>query len=103
MSDARSERKEFQLLIKPVGADCNLACEYCFYKRAAALYPDETGPMSYDVLERMISSYLGLRFDTSVFSWQGGEPTLCGLDFFRKAVEFEEKYGEDGQRVGNAF
>ena len=103
MSDARGKGKEFQLLIKPVGADCNLACEYCFYKRAASLYPEQTGPMSYEVLERMISGYLGQRFDTSVFSWQGGEPTLCGLDFFRKVVELQEKYGEDGQRVGNAF
>jgi uncharacterized protein len=99
-----NEKKEFQLLIKPAGADCNLACGYCFYRRTAAFYPEETGrPMPDDVLERMISGYLGLRFDTSVFSWQGGEPTLCGLDFFRKAVELQQTYGAAGQRVGNAF
>ncbi len=98
------EQKQFQLLIKPAGADCNLACEYCFYRRTAAYYPDARGrPMSEDVLERMISSYLALRFDPSVFSWQGGEPTLCGLDFFRKAVELQQRYGAQGQRVGNAF
>lgn len=101
---AKVKQKEFQLLIKPVGADCNLACEYCFYRRTSALYPGAGGrPMSDGVLEQMISSYLRLRFTTSVFSWQGGEPSLCGLDFFRKAVELQEKYGVDGQRIGNAF
>ena len=96
--------KQFQLLIKPVGADCNLACEYCFYKRAAALYPGETGrPMPDDVLEQMTSSYLQLRFDTSIFSWQGGEPTLAGLDFFRKVAELQKRYGAEGQNIGNAF
>jgi len=100
----KSDQKDFQLLIKPVGADCNLGCEYCFYRRTAAFYPEETGhPMPDDVLDRMVSSYLGLRFSTSVFSWQGGEPTLAGLDFFERVVELQKKYGADGQRIGNAL
>ncbi len=92
------------MLIKPVGADCNLACEYCFYRRAATLYPGQSGhPMPDDVLERMISGYLRLGFDAAVFSWQGGEPTLAGLDFFRKVVDLQEKYGAEEQKIGNAF
>lgn len=59
--------------------------------------------MSDDVLEEMIKQHLGLRFPQSVFSWQGGEPTLCGLLFFKKVVELQMKYGRSGQVVGNSF
>jgi len=99
-----SEVRPFQLLIKPVGADCNLRCSYCFYLRAHELY-QQRGPhcMSDEVLETMISKYMGLRFPESVFAWQGGEPTMAGVDFFRKVVALEQKYGVSGQTVGNGF
>ena len=65
-------RKPFQLLIKPVGADCNLRCDYCFYLRAGALYPDgKRHVMSDEVLEAVVSGLLGQRFPETVFAWQG--------------------------------
>ncbi|MFX0058052.1 MAG: anaerobic sulfatase maturase [Candidatus Heimdallarchaeota archaeon] len=96
--------KPFQLLIKPVSFDCNLRCTYCFYLRVENLYTTSKHPrMSYDTLERIISEFLGFRFKESIFGWQGGEPTLAGLNFFNKVVNFQQKYGESGQIIGNAF
>ncbi|MDQ1255601.1 MAG: Anaerobic sulfatase maturase [Candidatus Hydrogenedentes bacterium] len=96
--------RPFQLLIKPVSADCNMRCRYCFYLRAHEVYPDQVRHrMSDDVLERMISQLLRLRFPETVFAWQGGEPTVAGLDFFRRAVAFEQKHGAPGQSVGNGL
>lgn len=92
------------LLIKPAGPDCNLACEYCFYRSKSALYPDTPRPrMSEQVLESMIRQYLSLSGPQAAFGWQGGEPLLMGLDFFRKAVEFQKKYGKPGQRLANGM
>ncbi len=94
----------FQLLIKPVSFDCNLRCKYCFYLRVADLYSDNARPrMDYKVLERIISKFLQYRFNESVFNWQGGEPTLIGLNFYKKVVEFQQQYGMSGQVIGNAL
>ena len=95
--------KPFQLLIKPVGPRCNLACRYCFY--SGNIESDSTLPavMSDEVLEAMISKYLGLRLPQSVFCWQGGEPTLAGLDFFRRVIELQKRHGRPGQVVANAL
>lgn len=95
--------KPFQLLIKPAGPDCNLCCNYCFYRRASKLFPPGTHRMSYNILEAMINQYMSLRIPQSIFSWQGGEPALCGLEFFKKAVELQMKYGVKGQVVGNSL
>ena len=59
--------------------------------------------MGDEVLEKMIRQYLGLRFPQSIFAWQGGEPTLCGLSFYKRAVELQMKHGCEGQVVGNSF
>jgi len=59
--------------------------------------------MSREVLEEMIRQYLSFRFPVSCLSWQGGEPTLCGLDFFKEAVRLQMKHGRGGQVVSNAF
>ena len=96
--------KPFQLLIKPVSYNCNLRCSYCFYLRVEEVYPEIKRPrMSYTTLETLISHYLEFRFQESIFGWQGGEPTLAGLDFFNKVVEFQQKHGVSGQIVGNAL
>ena len=96
--------RPFQLLIKPASADCNLRCAYCFYLRAQELYPDQARHvMPDDVQEQMIRNLLEYRFPQTVFAWQGGEPTLCGLDFFRRAVALQQKCGASGQSVGNAL
>ncbi len=98
--------REFQLLIKPASADCNAACEYCFYTRVntEGMYPAApVHRMSLDVLERMTHELLSYRFRNTVFSWQGGEPTLMGLEFFQHAVRLQEQHGLPGQAVGNAL
>ncbi len=93
------------LLIKPASAVCNLDCEYCFYlDREADPYKALPGRrMAPEVLERLVDQYLFYSYPQSVFAWQGGEPTLAGLDFFRKAVELQQRYGRDGQVVSNAL
>jgi uncharacterized protein len=78
----------FSLLVKPASADCNLHCSYCFYYDRRSLYPDSARlRMSDEVLERMISGYMATAQPTYSFGWQGGEPTLMGADFFRRAGE----------------
>ena len=94
----------FQLLVKPTSYDCNLSCGYCFYLKTRSLYPESSRhQMDLETLERMIKQYLALGFALSVFIWQGGEPSLCGLDFFEKVIELEKKYAQPGQELGNAF
>lgn len=93
------------LLIKPASAVCNLDCSYCFYLDREA-DPYKMLParrMSLDTLERMVDSYLFYSYPNSVFAFQGGEPTLAGLPFFEKLVEFQQQYGRDGQAVSNAL
>ena len=96
--------KRFQLLVKPVSADCNSRCAYCFYRRTEALYPEPARHrMSAELLEQMVREFLELRQPETIFSWQGGEPTLAGLDFFEQVVRLEQAYGRPGQAVGNAL
>ncbi len=104
MSNGKTVDKPFQLLIKPVGADCNLRCAYCFYLPTAHLYPGETPKrMPDDILETITGGLLEHRFPQTVFAWQGGEPTLAGLDFFRRVVACEQRLGKGGQSVGNTL
>jgi uncharacterized protein len=92
------------LLIKPVSADCNLSCDYCFYLEKAALYPQaKTHRMSQKVLEALISQAMQHTAGPVRLAWQGGEPTLAGLDFFMQVVELEMQYARPGQIVGNAL
>ena len=96
--------KQFSLLIKPASADCNLACAYCFYLPKAGLYPSSSRHrMSESTLQRIVSSYLATRQTTYSFGWQGGEPTLMGVEFFRKVVEFQSRYGRPGSVVANGL
>ncbi len=93
------------LLIKPASALCNLDCEYCFYlDRAGDPYQDrKSRTMSPATLERLVAGYLPYSFPVSTFSFQGGEPTLAGLDFFRRLVQLQQHYGRPGQTVGNSI
>ena len=92
------------LLIKPAGPDCNLGCHYCFY-----LCKDEVfgghGPhrMGEDILEEVTRQGIRDSGPAATFCWQGGEPTLMGLDFFRKAVEFQRRHACSGKVVENAL
>lgn len=96
--------KPFSLLIKPAAADCNLRCEYCFYLDKCRLYPESPRHrMSDAVLERMITSYMATGQPQYTFGWQGGEPTLMGVDFFRRVTELQQKHGRPGAVVGNGL
>ncbi|MBD3211029.1 MAG: anaerobic sulfatase maturase [Candidatus Lokiarchaeota archaeon] len=98
-----SNYKPFSLLVKPAGADCNLRCKYCFY--IDHLEIQEPKPrMSDETLERMISSYMNTNQNGNyAFGWQGGEPTLMGLDFFKNVVKYQQKYGHSGALVSNGL
>ncbi len=91
------------LMIKPVGALCNLDCEYCYYLPTKSVYDGHEHKMRLDTLESIFAGYLPLAADDVTICWQGGEPTLAGLPFFEKAVAFENRYKRPGQRVWNAI
>ncbi len=91
----------FTLLIKPSGSDCNIDCAYCFYKDRPSEFGTGAQRMSEDVLEKLVADFMRLGFAVSGFAWQGGEPTLMGLDFYQRAVELQRKYGKPGQQVSN--
>ncbi len=92
------------LLVKPAGPDCNLRCTYCFYLEKHALFADENRcRMSDDVLEQYVRSYVASQPTREIeFAWQGGEPTLMGLDFFKRAVALEKHYAA-GRNIRNSF
>lgn len=91
-------------MCKPSGPRCNMRCRYCFYTEKDALFEsDKCEKMSDEVLETYVQKYIEASSGPEVnFAWQGGEPTLMGLDFFRRVVELQEEYG--GQRqISNSF
>jgi|YelNatPaOPRAMG01_1025707.scaffolds.fasta_scaffold24200_1 uncharacterized protein len=94
----------FHVMTKPTGPICNLDCRYCFYLEKENLYPGKSNwAMPDDVLESYIRDYIRAQNVPQVsFAWQGGEPTLLGVDYFRKVVELQKKYA-DGKRIENAF
>lgn len=97
---APSVSQPFHILAKPTGSACNLACDYCFFLRKAALYPGHPQRMSDDILVSYLEQLLGAHSDGDVaVAFQGGEPTLMGLDFFRSAVTLAEKHRRPGQTV----
>jgi uncharacterized protein len=91
------------MMIKPAGAACNLDCTYCFYLHKEQLLDHPRQPrMSDAVLEEHIRQYIQVQEgDQVVFSWQGGEPTLMGLDFFRRVVELQPRHKKPFQRIEN--
>jgi len=94
----------FHIMSKPIGPICNLDCKYCFYLEKENLYPGtKHWSMSPDVLERYIEQYIAAQPGDEVhFAWQGGEPTLLGVEFFRSVVALEERHA-DGKRIHNAL
>ncbi len=91
------------VLIKPSGPDCNLNCRYCFYLDKSGLFPQNTvHRMGPEIQEETIRQVMQQSGDSVSLAWQGGEPTLMGLEFFRRAIELEQKYGH-GQMTGNGL
>jgi uncharacterized protein len=91
-------------MTKPRGAICNLDCKYCYFLSKELLYPGSRFRMAYDLLENYIRQYIAAQKVPEItFAWQGGEPTLMGLDFFEVAVELQQKYRPAGKRIVNAL
>ncbi len=105
----------FHVMNKPGGPACNMACEYCFYKHhqeerhegtEAARHEGSAGSTTSDgLLERFIAEYLQSQDNPTVFfTWQGGEPTLVGLGFYRKAIALQQKHARPGgPKIANSF
>lgn len=95
--------REFQIFAKPAGALCNLDCQYCYYLKKELLYPgSRTFRMSDDLLEKYIVQQIAIVPGSDVlFSWHGGEPTILGLDYFRRIVELQRKHGPVGKHIAN--
>ncbi|NLO31036.1 MAG: anaerobic sulfatase maturase [Methanosarcina mazei] len=92
------------VLAKPAGAICNLACTYCFFLEKELLYPGSRFRMSDEILENYIRQLIAAHNSPQVtVAWQGGEPTLMGIDFYRRAVELQEKYRKPGMTFENTM
>jgi uncharacterized protein len=101
----RTASREFQVFAKPAGALCNLDCRYCYYLKKRALYPGADSPRMEDgVLEEYIRQHIQASpFSEVLFSWHGGEPTVLGLEYFRRIVAFERKHAPAGWRILNGI
>ena len=105
LDDARrlSGPLAFSLMLKPAGSLCNLDCAYCYYLDKSEIYGGREPRMSLEDLERYVRSYIAAcETEEVTFNWHGGEPLVLGLDFYRKAVEFQKRYG-DGRKISNTL
>lgn len=99
-SGPRNGPPAFHLLAKPTGATCNLDCAYCFFLSKEMLYPGSRFRMVDEVLEAYIRQVIEAHRTPEVtIAWQGGEPTMMGVDFFRRSVELVEKHRRPGMTV----
>jgi uncharacterized protein len=100
-----SAPRSFHVMAKPTGAICNLDCSYCYFLSKEMLYPGSRFRMADELLE----TYLGALIQAHdgapevTVAWQGGEPTIMGLDFFKRSIELERKYLKPGQKIVNTI
>lgn len=104
MKSNQPHRPGFHILAKPTGPQCNLDCHYCFYTEKESLFPGKPSfRMSDEVLEAFIRNYIHSQSIPEIsFVWQGGEPTLMGLDYFRRIIELQKKYAQ-GKKINNSL
>ncbi len=94
----------FHLMTKPRGAICNLDCKYCYFLSKERLYPGSDFRMSETLLEEYTRQFIDAQHVPEVtFAWQGGEPTLMGLDFYRQAIGYQQKHKKPGTRIYNTL
>jgi uncharacterized protein len=95
----------FQVFVKPIGSICNLACHYCYYLDKEHLYPKANiFPMPDVILEEYIVQHIEASTEPVIrFSWHGGEPTVLGLDYFRKIVALQRKHQPIDRRITNGI
>jgi uncharacterized protein len=92
------------ILIKPASHDCNMACDYCYYRPVSEVYPDKKRPrITPEIFDAVCQQYRALAPGDIKVGWQGGEPTLMGLDFFREAIEVETRNARSGDCWGNSL
>ncbi|MEQ8186395.1 MAG: anaerobic sulfatase maturase [Candidatus Eremiobacterota bacterium] len=94
----------FHVMAKPAGSACNLHCDYCFFLKKEKLYPGSNFRMSHEVHEAYIRQlFEAHKVPQVTVAWQGGEPTLMGLDFFRHSLELQKHYAKPGTQIENTF
>jgi serine-type anaerobic sulfatase-maturating enzyme len=94
----------FHVMAKPTGAICNLACSYCFFLDKEAMHPGSSFRMDDETLEAYVRGLIEAhRTDRVTFAWQGGEPTLMGLDFFRRVAALQDRYRRPGMTFENTI
>jgi uncharacterized protein len=95
----------FQVFVKPTGSLCNLGCRYCYYLDKEQLYPeDEVFQMPENTLEDYIAQHIEASPEEVItFSWHGGEPTILGVDYFRRIVELQHKYKPQNKTIVNGI
>ena len=104
MGSSNFSSAAYHALIKPTGARCNLDCAYCFYLSKEELYPNSNFQMSQETLDQYIRQLLESHPGPQVpIAWQGGEPTLMGLDFFRHAVRIADRHKQPGQEIQHSI
>ncbi len=95
------------VMTKPIGPICNLDCEYCYYLHKEELYPKgERWRMAEETLSAYIRQYIEAQpahAEEVTFAWQGGEPTLLGVEFFEYAVELQKQHQRPGQKIVNTL
>ena len=103
-------KEPFNLIAKPIGPVCNIRCEYCYYLEKEELYPEKNSRSAFVMSDKILKSYIrqyiqcqppGL--EEVVFIWQGGEPTLLGIDFFRKVIAFQRQFRRPGMKISNSL
>ena len=103
MRDAIYMPTTFQVMTKPIGSKCNFNCTYCYYLEKDKLYEGNSSRMDDKTLELFIQQYIQTQTSSVInFVWQGGEPTLLGLDYFEKIIAFQNKYSA-GKKIENAL
>jgi uncharacterized protein len=97
--------RPFQVFVKPIGAVCNIECRYCYYLDKRHLYPDSrTFRMSGELLEKYIVQHIAAcPTPTVLFSWHGGEPTVLGIDYFRRVLELQRRHRPAGREIVNGI
>ena len=97
--------RDFQVFTKPAGSTCNLSCDYCYYLKKKHLYPERNSlRMPDNVLEAYIIQHIQAAPGKTInFSWHGGEPTILGLDYFRRIVALQRKHRPAGRRITNGM
>jgi uncharacterized protein len=97
--------REFQIFVKPVGAQCNLSCNYCYYLGNKSLYPGKHKViMNIDMLEKYVIQHIMASSERIInFSWHGGEPLLAGVDFYKSVLLLQKKHKPAGSEITNGI